>query len=1352
MNNKCLRHWRLNYRCALLVLLMLGCQATCFAVDVTFTVSANTDDADEISSGTVYVTDGSSYFASTRMGFRFQNVNIPADATITSATLEVFSNGNGTSSFSVDILAQDADNPDTFSTTAYDITSRPITTAQTLWSPGSASYTVGQSIVSPNFASSIQEVIDRSGWASGNSLVVMTTANSGDRGIFKRSGSTTYAPQLHISYTVPTDYYVRPDGSDSNSGTGSDAANAWASVVHAATQSLSPGDTVYVMAGSYVGEPDPTVDGTSGNPIRFVADRDGAIFGTAGDVTLVAPASSEVLDLNWANYLEFVGFRFQGGGAGQETIAIDDAIDVLFDQCEIFDGVYDGVDIENSSITFRNCLIYNNDDHGIDARSNSTVTVVNCTIVNNGADGVLVSSGTTTVQNSILANNSDDGLDRNGGTLTSSYNLVHGNSSANYEGTSGGTGDVSSDPLFVSSTDFTLLPGSPALDAGTSLSGTVDTDFNGTARPIGSGWDMGCYEGASGGLVGHWKLDENSGTTAADSSGNSGDGTINGTPSWTSAIYGNGHDFNYADGDDYVEIPNSSSLENVQEGNYTLAAWFRPDTVPPGSGADNTASYALVIKAGNHTGLTYTNSGEFMMDHWLSGPTNANAVTTGTSYPAGQYYHVAAAVNKDAGTIKLYVNGELVQTSNFTAGSSAHEYGTEPWRIGIASPGASNWRWSADGVIDDVRIYVTALTDAEVAALYDLQGHWRLDENSGTLADDSSPQQRDGTYTNGPTLGVEGPYPGDVLTSVDFDGSDDHVDIADIDTDFSYGMTAAFWFYPESVPTIEYGMLSISNGQDVDDIWIGWLPGTGMELYFSDPTNGSLYTWLDDNLDPEINKWHHFVATVDASGNAKIYRNGEEVASGFVSLPGNVLRTLNTIGDSVWNDPFPGKMDDVRFYNRPLSAEEVSELYGLVGHWKMDEGSGSTAADSSGYANDAALSGATWTSDCVGNIGLEFDGLGDTAATASDFDPPATGTVSFWMRGSGTPTARERLFGNGGNWEARQETTGIVVFDLGASSSVGNQPFSTTDAVDFQDRWYHVVASYNDVDDSYEVYIDGTLLASGTSPVDLVDQAAAILSFGTRTGNTEYWQGALRDFRVYNRWLSDTEITDLSGLVAYWKLDELSGTVAADASPNAHDGTLVGSPVWTTAGQVDGALEFETSDGDDRVDVGTFDVSGSELSIAAWVHPEDGGTDQRIVMKADSLTLSDQYWGMTVDLSLGLDFRVKAGGTTDLFTASNVLSPGKWYHVAGTYDGTTMRMYVNGSEINNVAHSVGGALDQDATVPVTLGAANISGREYDGRLDDVRVLSRVMCPEEIRGIYRGSRPTGVRIIRWVEVR
>jgi hypothetical protein len=62
-----------------------------------------------------------------------------------------------------------------------------------------------------------------------------------------------------------------------------------------------------------------------------------------------------------------------------------------------------------------------------------------------------------------------------------------------------------------------------------------------------------------------------------------------------------------------------------------------------------------------------------------------------------------------------------------------------------------------------------------------------------------------------------------------------------------------------------------------------------------------------------------------------------------------------------------------------------------------------------------------------------------------------------------------------------------------------------------------VAASFDSTDDSYAIYIDGKLNKSGTNSNSLAQQAADILTFGSRTGSSEYWQGALRDFRVYSR-------------------------------------------------------------------------------------------------------------------------------------------------------------------------------------------------------------------------------------------
>ena len=217
-------------------------------------------------------------------------------------------------------------------------------------------------------------------------------------------------------------------------------------------------------------------------------------------------------------------------------------------------------------------------------------------------------------------------------------------------------------------------------------------------------------------LLLHLGLDDGSGFVATDHTVYGNDGNLLGSATWTTGTIGGGLDLNYSDGDDYVEVPNSASLENVQEGNYTLAAWFEPATQPPGTGSDNDAGYGVLIKTGTHSGIRYTYNKTFIVEHWLAGPTQVYVETANTFEP-GSFYHVASVVNRAAGTVEIYVDGQLEGSAGFAPGADAFDYGAATWKVGVADPAAGSYRWAADGVVDDVRIYGRALTGAEISAV-----------------------------------------------------------------------------------------------------------------------------------------------------------------------------------------------------------------------------------------------------------------------------------------------------------------------------------------------------------------------------------------------------------------------------------------------------------------------------------------------------------------------------------------------------------------------------------------------------------------------------------------------------------
>jgi hypothetical protein len=118
------------------------------------------------------------------------------------------------------------------------------------------------------------------------------------------------------------------------------------------------------------------------------------------------------------------------------------------------------------------------------------------------------------------------------------------------------------------------------------------------------------------------------------------------------------------------------------------------------------------------------------------------------------------------------------------------------------------------------------------------------------------------------------------------------------------------------------------------------------------------------------------------------------------------------------------------------------------------------------------------------------------------------------------------------------------------------------------------------------------------------------------------------------------DVDPQAGLVGYWPFDEGNGTVTVDASGNGHTGVLVNGPEWSNGP----ALDFDGVD--DYVEVGTFDVPGTALTLAAWILPQElancPATDCRIVAKATG-TAEDAHYFMLSTIDAGGSARLRCG-------------------------------------------------------------------------------------------------------------
>ncbi|MCA9240270.1 MAG: LamG domain-containing protein [Planctomycetales bacterium] len=623
------------------------------------------------------------------------------------------------------------------------------------------------------------------------------------------------------------------------------------------------------------------------------------------------------------------------------------------------------------------------------------------------------------------------------------------------------------------------------------------------------------------GLVAHWKLDDGSGATAADESPNGNDATVgSGSPTWVSGVRGGA--LGFAGGDRM-----DAGTFEVAGDSLTLATWAYVET-----GSDE--ARLIVRSDGNGQnnqswGLTADENGN--VDFRVHAGGAWDRVEAAGAIEEGQWRHIAGAY--DGATMRLYIDGVLVQSKSHSSGGDLDSYPAHTVTMGDSVSGYREF----NGLLDDVRVYSRALSAGHIAELYGLVGHWKLDEASGTTAADSSGSSNDGTHNGGVTVYAVGPYPGVGDAAAEYDGLNDYTDLPDLGFDFSDGFAAAFWLRPESAPTSSYGMLGVSNGQNVDDIRVGWQAGSGIELSLSDTLDGSSQTGLTDSKEPEVDRWQHCIVSVDSSGNATIYREGVAVASGYVSLPNNANRTENFIGTTVWNDAFPGRLFDVRLYNRSLLPHEVEAIYGLVGHWKLDESSGTMAAESTASPNDGQYqSGPLLDQSGKVDRAVEFDGQNDrveVASTRAFSSHMTTGqSVAAWVKVLAMDTdshgqTRQPIVAKGfySPWE-----WALYVYDSGAAGfstwqSGGSSHSEISGGSLPVGVWKHVAGVY-EPGVGTRLYVDAVEVSAGTTLSGVITPGNRPVLIGARQDG-QYLNAVIDDVRVYNRPVSPDEIEQL---------------------------------------------------------------------------------------------------------------------------------------------------------------------------------------------------------------------------------
>jgi hypothetical protein len=203
-------------------------------------------------------------------------------------------------------------------------------------------------------------------------------------------------------------------------------------------------------------------------------------------------------------------------------------------------------------------------------------------------------------------------------------------------------------------------------------------------------------------------------------------------------------------------------------------------------------------------------------------------------------------------------------------------------------------------------------------------------------------------------------------------------------------------------------------------------------------------------------------------------------------------------------------------------------------------------------------------------------------------------------------------------------------------------------------------------------------------------------------------------------------------LVGWWKLDEVEGIGALDSSGYGNHGTLFGGLTWIP-GEKEGGLDIDGVDGS-FVNCGnpsSLNVTAA-ITLSIWVNTVDAGTSQ----DDPFMTKGNSSYALRHTAANNIAFDVIDG---QLYTAAFPVTEefnGTWRHLAGTYDGSELNLYIDGELQATETHQ--GTIATN-TFAVSIGSDNEqTWMWYNGAVDDARIYSRALTAEEVMDVILGD--------------
>jgi hypothetical protein len=813
-------------------------------------------------------------------------------------------------------------------------------------------------------------------------------------------------------------------------------------------------------------------------------------------------------------------------------------------------------------------------------------------------------------------------------------------------------------------------------------------------------------------LLAHYPFNGN----ASDESGNGNEGTVNGATLTTDRFGNPNSAYNFDGTNDYIGFTADSGPVSGT-GDFSLSAYIKTSSadnmrIMQQRDTDIQGQYWLVINDGEPS------YGEYRSGYGLR-------VKSTYKVNDGNWHMITFVRDSQAGKGYIYIDGELNVSDSGTIKniSSALDFA-----IGKDLKDSGS---HFNGDIDDVRVYNCALTANEIRSLYlaaPLAAYYPFNGNADDESDNANSDNANNGTVNGATLTTD--RFGNTDSAYSFDGTNDYIDAGTAISLNNSSFTISVWVKTNTCN----GDPSIISNKD-------WDSGVHKGFIIAQKTDSTWKFNLGDGSNrKDLNaiatikdgNWHHLAVTVDVDGNIIAYQDGAEKSrtsfSGIDSdnMDAGLGIKIAQDGTGSYSKWYEGAIDGVRIYNSVLTASEIRSLScSLLAYYPFD----GNADDESGNINHGAVSGATLTTDRFGNAdsAYSFDGSNDYVDCGDSLNLTDAITVAAWVKND--DSSNGHIVNCGGGWSDK----GYSMFWYNGNIRIELQNSSKTvcdNSAPSDNEWHHIAFIWEKTSGTITLYIDGVAQSTTGSFTQSIGTPSQNLNIGRNEKHSNYFNGSITEVRIYDGALTANEIKSLySSLIAYYPFN---GN-ANDESDNGNNGTVNGATLTTGVSEIaNSAYEFDGDNDYIRHELSNSWIA-SEFTVALWASAEsvssnqiytsifnsrDGGGNNSFQICLDSDSNYSLYNGTFYEI-----------GNADFFYPEEADSC--WQHIAVSYDGSTLKTYIDGEQTNS--HSVSLSIE---FYDYIIGRNHGGSKYFKGSIDDVRVYDRALSADEIKSLYR----------------